>query len=149
VRNVKSSAFFLNNFAVILKSIIFVQQLKLKIMKDLFKKCPECDASGYVTVDINDTDIPYEQNEIDYTCMVCDGTGGVVDKDELLEKIDQVNDLIQGMQVRMRCHSDTIKHCKKGMLDQLAEKYVYKLEICSLALGRLMNYKRKLYNLVA
>jgi hypothetical protein len=53
------------------------------------------------------------------------------------------------MQVRMRCHSDTIKHCKKGMLDQLAEKYVYKLEICSLALGRLMNYKRKLYNLVA
>ena len=71
-------------------------------MKDLFKKCPECDASGYVTIDINDTDIPYEQNEIDFTCMVCDGTGGVVDKDELLEKIDQVNDLIQGMQVRMR-----------------------------------------------
>jgi hypothetical protein len=138
-----------NYFAVILKSIIFVQQLKLKIMKNLFKECPECDAAGYVTIDINDTDIPYEQNEIDYTCMVCDGTGGVVDKDELLEKIDQINDLIQGMQVRMRCHSDTIKHCKKGMLDQLAEKYVYKLEICSLALGRLMNYKRKLYNLVA
>ena len=42
-------------------------------MKSLFMNCPECDGSGYVTIDLNDTHIPYEQNPVDFTCMSCDG----------------------------------------------------------------------------
>ncbi len=108
----------------------------------------------------DDEENPFSEDIVNYIAQTLKSEGLLTPPDvlkvgmkeefsKILEKIDQVNDLIQGMQVRMRCHSDTIKHCKKGMLDQLAEKYVYKLEICSLALGRLMNYKRKLYNLVA
>ena len=116
-------------------------------MKNLMTNCSECNGDGYVTVDLNDTHIPYEQKEANYTCMSCSGKGYELDKDELKEKIDAINDMIQGMQVRMRMHSDFIIQLKKGLLPELAEKYIYKLDISAMALGRLLNYKRKLYNL--
>jgi hypothetical protein len=43
--------------------------------------------------------------------------------------------------------SDFIKTANKGYLPNLAKKYSDRLEICSRALGRLLNYKRKLHNL--
>ena len=61
--------------------------------------------------------------------MSCSGKGYELDKDELKEKIDAINDMIQGMQVRMRCNSDFIIQLKKGLLPELAEKYIYKLDI--------------------
>jgi len=69
-------------------------------MKNLFRECTECDGYGYVTIDLNDTHIPYEQNEIDYTCMYCDGKGLVLDEDELPFRIEDLNDMIEGMQTR-------------------------------------------------
>jgi len=56
--------------------------------------------------------------------------------------------MIEGMQTRMRLHSEFIMTAKKGLLHELAEKYVYRLDTCSRALGRLINYKKKLHNLV-
>jgi hypothetical protein len=139
-----------NYFVVILKSIIiFVQQLNLIIMKNVFMSCPECDGHGYVTIDLNDTHVPYEQNPVDFTCMSCDGCGYVPDKDEIPFRIEEVNELIDGMQTRMRVISDTIMYCKKGLLHELAEKYVYRLDTCARGIGRLINYKKKLHNLVA
>jgi hypothetical protein len=55
--------------------------------------------------------------------------------------------MIDGMQTRMRMLSDFIKTSNKGYLPNLAKKYSDRLEICSRALGRLLNYKRKLHNL--
>lgn len=117
-------------------------------MKNLFKECPECDGDGYVTIDLNDTHIPYEQNPIDYDCMLCNGKGQVLDKDEIEDRIMIIDDMIQGMQTRMRMLSDFIKTANKGYLPNLAKKYKDRLELCSHGLGRLLNYKRKLYNLV-
>ena len=117
-------------------------------MKSLFMNCPECDGVGYVTIDLNDTHIPYEQNPVDFTCMSCDGKCIAIDKDEVEERIYQIDDMIEGMQTRMRLHSEFIMTAKKGLLHELAEKYVYRLDTCSRALGRLINYKRKLHNLV-
>lgn len=117
-------------------------------MKSLFMNCPECDGAGYVTIDLNDTHIPYEQNPVDFTCMSCDGKCIAIDKDEVEERIYQIDDMIEGMQTRMRLHSEFIMTAKKGLLHELAEKYVYRLDTCSRALGRLINYKRKLHNLV-
>ena len=88
--------------------------------------CSECDGNGYVTIDLNDTHIPYEQKEMNYSCMSCDGKGYQINKDELKEKIEAIDDMIQGMQVRMRMHSDFIIQLKKGLLHELAVKYVYK-----------------------
>jgi len=37
-------------------------------MEDLLMECPECDGCGYVTIDLNDTIIPYEQREVGKIC---------------------------------------------------------------------------------
>ena len=118
-------------------------------MKDLVRDCRECNGWGTITVDLNDTHIPYEQDVIDYECMSCTGTGAELDPELIKERIDEVNDMIEGMQTRMRMHSDFIMQLKKGYLHELANKYNDRLDTCARGLGRLMNYKRKLYNLVA
>ena len=56
-------------------------------MKNLLMNCSECDGNGYVTIDLNDTHIPYEQKEMDFSCMSCSGKGYQINKDELNEKI--------------------------------------------------------------
>lgn len=114
-------------------------------MKSLFMNCPECYGDGYVTIDLNDTHIPYEQNPVDFTCMSCDGKGLALDKDEVEDRIGIIDDMIEGMQTRMRLHSDFIKTANKGYLPNLAKKYNDRLDTCARALGRLINYKRKLH----
>lgn len=118
-------------------------------MKDLVKHCNECDGWGTITIEHNGTEIPYLQNIVDYECMSCTGTGVQLDPDLVEERISQINDMILGMQTRMRLHSDFIIQLKKGYLHELANKYVDRLDTCSRGLGRLLNYKRKLHNLVA
>jgi hypothetical protein len=117
-------------------------------MKDLSRDCSECLGWGKITIDHNDTDIPYLQDIVDYECMSCTGTGEELDPELIKERIDEVNDMIEGMETRMRLHSDFIMKLKKGMLHELAEKYVYRLDICARGLGRLINYRKKLNNLV-
>ncbi len=89
---------------------------------------PKCEC-GYISVETQDRVCP-------------------IDKDEVEERIYQIDDMIEGMQTRMRLHSEFIMTAKKGLLHELAEKYVYRLDTCSRALGRLINYKKKLHNLV-
>lgn len=116
-------------------------------MKSLLRECPECDGCGYVTVDINDTHIPYERNEIDYTCMSCDGKGYVIIPDELNERIDEVQYMIEGMQTRIQMLSDWIKGANKYNNKYLVSRYINRLESCSRGLVRLKYYKQKLRNL--
>ena len=116
-------------------------------MKNLFMNCPECDGDGYVTIDLNDTHIPYEQNPVDFTCMSCDGKGLALDKEEVEDRIGIVDDMILGMQTRMRMHSDFIMQLKKGYLHELANKYNNRLDTCARGLGRLNIYKNKLLKL--
>lgn len=116
-------------------------------MKDLTRDCQECDGWGTITIEHNGTEIPYLQDIVDYECMSCSGTGAQLDTDLVEERIGIIDDMIQGMQTRMRLHSDMIMTCKKGLLHELAQKYNDKLDTCSRGLGRLLNYKRKLHNL--
>jgi DnaJ-domain-containing protein 1 len=118
-------------------------------MKDLTTHCNECDGWGKITIEHNGTEIPYLQNIVDYECMSCSGTGEQIDSELVKELIEDIEWMIEGMQTRMRMHSDFIMQLKKGYLHELANKYNDRLDTCSRALGRLMNYKRKLYNLVA
>lgn len=118
-------------------------------MKDLSRDCQECNGWGTITIEHNGTEIPYLQDIVDYECMSCTGTGEQLDPELVQERIEEINDMILGMQTRMRMHSDFIMQLKKGYLHELANKYNDRLDTCARALGRLMNYKRKLYNLVA
>jgi hypothetical protein len=116
-------------------------------MKDLSRDCQECNGWGTITIEHNGTEIPYLQDIVDYECMSCTGTGEQLDPELVQERIEEVNDMILGMQTRMRMHSDFIMQLKKGYLNELANKYNDRLDTCARALGRLMNYKRKLYKL--
>ncbi len=60
-------------------------------------ECPECNGCGYVTIDLNDTIIPYEQREVDYTCMSCDGKQYVLSPDAVEDRMMCIEDMIQGM----------------------------------------------------
>jgi hypothetical protein len=117
-------------------------------MKDLLRDCEECNGWGTITIEHNRTDIPYLQDIVDYECIYCSGTGAYLDTELAKERVDEVNDMIQGMQDRMRVISDTIMFCKKGLLHELSEKYVYKLDTCARGLGRLVNYRKKLNNFI-
>jgi hypothetical protein len=118
-------------------------------MKDLLRDCQECNGWGTITIEHNGTDIPYLQDVVEYECMSCTGSGCQLDPELVKEHIEDIEWMIEGMQTRMRMHSDFIMQLKKGYLHELANKYNNRLDTCSRALGRLMNYKRKLYNLVA
>lgn len=118
-------------------------------MKDLTRHCSECDGWGTITIEHNGTEIPYLQNIVDYECMSCSGTGERLDPESIKERIEDIDWMIEGMQTRMRMHSDFIMQLKKGYLHELANKYNDRLDTCARGLGRLMNYKRKLHNLVA
>ncbi|MFY7936797.1 MAG: hypothetical protein ACOVOQ_05435 [Flavobacterium sp.] len=118
-------------------------------MKDLTRHCSECDGWGTITIEHNGTEIPYLQNIVDYECMSCSGTGEQLDPESIKERIQDIDWMIEGMQTRMRMHSDFIMQLKKGYLHELANKYNDRLDTCARGLGRLMNYKRKLHNLVA
>ena len=80
--------------------------------------------------------------------MSCTGTGAELDPELIKERIKEIDWMIEGMQTRMRMHSDFIKTARKGYLPNLEKKYNDRLDTCARALGRLMNYKRKLHNLV-
>ena len=118
-------------------------------MKDLTRHCSECDGWGTITIEHNGTEIPYLQNIVDYECMSCSGTGEQLDPESIKDRIQDIDWMIEGMQTRMRMHSDFIMQLKKGYLHELANKYNNRLDTCARGLGRLMNYKRKLHNLVA
>jgi hypothetical protein len=136
-------------YIILINIFVDVKQLKTRIMKDLSRDCQECNGWGTITIEHNGTEIPYLQDIVDYECMSCTGTGEQLDPELVQERIEEVNDMILGMQTRMRMHSDFIMQLKKGYLNELANKYNDRLDTCARALGRLMNYKRKLHNLVA
>lgn len=111
-------------------------------MENLFMECPECDGDGFITIDLNDTHIPYEQNQVDYDCMYCDGKGKVIHEDEYQIKLDGVIEMIGGIETRMQVISRLIKSNPT-----LSNKYIDRLDTLSRAYGRLKCYKNKLLNL--
>lgn len=109
-------------------------------MENLFMECPECDGDGFITIDLNDTHIPYEQNPVDYDCMYCDGTGKVVCQHELECRMGVIEDMILGMETRMQVITQMLKATN-------SKKFLDRLDTLSRAYGRLKMYKNKLLNL--
>jgi hypothetical protein len=109
-------------------------------MENLFMECPECDGDGFITIDLNDTHIPYEQNPVDYDCMYCDGKGKVIRQDELECRIEVIEDMILGMETRIQVISQMLKATN-------SQKFLDRLDTLSRAYGRLKMYKNKLLNL--
>jgi hypothetical protein len=113
-------------------------------MKSLLMECPECDGCGYVTIDLNDTIIPYEQREVDYTCMSCDGKQYVLSPDAVEDRMMCIEDMIQGMQSRIELVGRSAYSAKKVNNDRYVNKYLDRIDTLTRGLYRLKAYRKNL-----
>ena len=116
-------------------------------MESLLKECPECDGCGYVTIDLNDTHIPYEQNPVDFTCMSCDGKRYILSKDAVEDRMMCVEDMIDGMKSRIELVAKSVYSAKKVSNDRYVNKYLDRLDTLTRGLYRLKSYRKNLLNL--
>ena len=61
-----------------------------------------------------------------------------------LEKIDNVNAIIDGFMYRIKMYQSLIPDLKRSGLNELAEKYDDRIDTCARAIGRLTIYKNKI-----
>lgn len=108
-----------------------------------FIDCNYCDGDGYVMEELTGNVEPWTQREVELDCMKCNRSGKVLSSDY----IEWIDELIEGMKTRITHYSQTAILCKKGMLDKLSDKYVYRMDLASRGLSRLQQYRKKLVNL--
>jgi len=113
-------------------------------MESLLMECPECNGCGYVTIDLNDTIIPYEQREVDYTCMSCDGKQYVLSTDAVEDRMMCIEDMIQGMQSRIELVAKSVYSAKKVSNERYVNKYLDRLDTLTRGLYRLKAYRKNL-----
>ena len=61
-----------------------------------------------------------------------------------LEKIENVNAIIDGFMYRIKMYQSLIPDLKRSGLNQLADKYEDRIDTCARAIGRLTIYKNKI-----
>ena len=61
-----------------------------------------------------------------------------------LEKIENVNAIIDGFMYRIKMYQSLIPDLKRSGLNQLADKYDDRIDTCARAIGRLTIYKNKI-----
>jgi RecJ-like exonuclease len=122
------------------KRINFVSVIinKAKMKKQFFKECQACNGTGEEL--INNTWDQDPTKDESYKCDECNGEGVYFDKDELEDKIYDIEDMIDGMINRIRITSQTLKDLSRGMFYELLSKYKNRLQIQAKALARLEMY---------
>ena len=119
----------------------------MKMIEKLKVECWSCYGDGFVVEETSGKKEPWLWDEIQLTCDHCNGKGYEIDKDELPYRLEEIKDMLEGMRVRMEGHSKFIMQCEKGLLHELAQKYVYKLDTCARGYARLKQIESKLNNL--
>jgi len=112
-------------------------------MEDLLFQCSTCD--GRRILDYSNSPEPWVG---EYgACYDCDGKGYRYCDEEIDERIDGVDSLIDGMMVRLADLSKWAMECKRGGLENLATRYTNRMDTCARALARLKAYRTKLIKL--
>jgi RecJ-like exonuclease len=101
-------------------------------------ECKTCCGSGTVT--FNDSFDEHPSRDYSFDCKECEGEGHIIDEAELWTEICNVEDMIDGMIIRIRTTSDTLKDLSKGMFYELLPKYKNILNTQARALARLETY---------
>jgi hypothetical protein len=109
-------------------------------MEDLLFNCTTCD--GRKILDYSNSPEPY----VGYydACYDCEGKGYKYHDDEVNQRIDDIDALIEGMMTRLADLSKWSMECKRGGLDNLATKYLNRMDTCARGLARLKAYRTKL-----
>jgi hypothetical protein len=109
-------------------------------MEDLLFQCSTCD--GRRILDYSNSPEPWVG---EYgACYDCDGKGYKYHDDEVNQRIDDIDSLIEGMMTRLAYMSKMAMECKRGGLDNLVNKYTNRMDTCSRGLARLKAYRTKL-----
>jgi RecJ-like exonuclease len=125
------------------KKILLSINSKTTHMEHLLFTCSTCHGRG--TVDISRSPEPWVSNYAD--CQDCEGKGYRYCDEEIDERIDGVDSLIDGMMVRLADLSKWAMECKRGGLENLATRYTNRMDTCARALARLKAYRTKLIKL--
>ena len=105
--------------------------MKAKFLTD----CKVCGGSGsHVYNDRADGDPRFDYS---HECRQCEGEGKVIDEETLDIRMNDVEDMIEGMITRIRLTSDNIKICDKLECYNLVERYKNRLHTQARALARL------------
>jgi len=114
--------------------------MKTKFLTD----CKVCGGSGSHCYNDRADDDP--RFDYSHECRQCEGEGKVIDEETLDIRMNDVEDMIEGMLTRIRVTSDTLKDLSRGMFYELLPKYKHRLNIQSRALARLELYLSNLKN---
>jgi hypothetical protein len=104
---------------------------------EFIKECDTCWGSGSVLISSAYEHPSHSESDI---CNDCKGEGTYLDKELINERVEDVEWMIEGMLIRIRVTSDTLKDLSRGMFYELLPKYKHRLNIQSRALARLELY---------
>lgn len=112
-------------------------------MEHLLLSCSICHGTGMMNISTHQ-----EPFLADYAgCDNCEGKGYTYCDDDIDERKEIIDSLIEGMITRLSDLSKWSMECKRGGLDNLAEKYLNRMDTCARGLARLKSYRAKLIKL--
>lgn len=109
-------------------------------MEHLLFNCTTC--QGAKRLDYSTSPEPWVGDYDD--CYDCEGKGYKYHDDEVNQRIDDIDSLIEGMMIRLADMSKMAMECKRGGLDNLVNKYTNRMDTCARGLARLKAYRTKL-----
>lgn len=108
---------------------------------EIFKtNCSKC--GGWGKIDISEHPEPWMGFMV--KCDWCDGHGWILNEDDINERIMQIELMIDGMTQRIKQFQWMVVQCQRGLLFEMADKFDARVEVCSVGLARLKNYKNNL-----
>lgn len=117
--------------------------LKTNNMEHLIISCSTCQGSGQV--DISQSQEPWVSHY--GGCEDCTGKGYIYSEDEIVQRIQDVDCMIQGFIDRLDETARYVGYLYKHDLGHLTVRLTNKMDNCSRAINRLRQYRIKLIKL--
>jgi hypothetical protein len=112
-------------------------------MEHLIISCSTCHGSGQV--DISQSPEPWVGHY--GGCEDCTGKGYIYSEDEIVQRIKDVDCMIQGFIDRLHETSKYVMHLHKKGLGHCSARATNKMDSCARAIARLKQYRTKLMKL--
>jgi hypothetical protein len=113
-------------------------------MEKFKTNCYKCGGFGHL--DISHQPEPWMAFYV--RCNHCDGHGWIFNEDKIKDRIYELDCMIDGMIQRIKNFQFMVVQCHRGLLFEMADKFDSRVEVCSVALGRLKKYRNKLNKMI-
>ena len=112
-------------------------------MEHLIISCSTCQGSGQV--DISQSPEPWVGHN--GGCEDCTGKGYIYSEDEIVQRIEDVDCMIQGFIDRLDETARYVSYLHKQGLGHMTVRLTNKMDNCARAIARLRQYRKKLMKL--